>query len=85
MGYLQKRNFKVAKKCAGECPTSQSGFALVETLGSIEESRTARLERNHDEYRTLSSRTRTLLSRDKDWYVGDVAKDVEYHKNTNEL
>ena len=47
---------------------SWSGFALVQTLKSIEESRAARLAVNRTQYRALSRRTRTLLRRDKERY-----------------
>ena len=58
---------------------SRSGFTSVKTLESIEKSRTSRLAGNHDQYRALSRRTRTLLRRDKERYVRGLAEDVEYH------
>ena len=64
-------------------PTSKT--SLVETLESIEESRTARLAGNHDQYRALSCRTRTLLRREKERYVRGLAKDVECHLNADDL
>ena len=66
---FKRESLEAAKECIGECPMSQSGFASVETLESIEESRAARLAGNHDQYRALSRRTRTLLRRDKERYV----------------
>ena len=68
-----------------ERPRSRSGFTSVETLESIEERRAARLARNHDQYRALSRRTRTLLERDKERYVRGLAEDVECHLNANDL
>ena len=55
-----------AKECIGERPRSRNGFTSVETLESIEESRAARLAGDHDQYRALLRRTRTLLRRDKE-------------------
>ena len=57
----------------------------METLESIEESRAARLAGNHDQYRALSRRTRTLLRRDKKRYVRGLAEDIECHLNANDL
>ena len=57
---------EAAKECFGERLRSRSGFTSVETLESIEESRAAKLAGNHDQYRALSRRTRTLLRRDKE-------------------
>ena len=54
-----------------------SGFISVEMLESIEESHVARLAGDHDQYRALSHRTRTLLRRDKERYVRCLAGDVE--------
>ena len=62
------KTLEAAKECIGERPRSQSGFTLVETLESIEESRTARLAGDHNQYRALSHRTRTPLRRDKERY-----------------
>ena len=42
---------EAAKEFVGECPRSQSGFTLVETLESIEERHAARLPENCDQYR----------------------------------
>ena len=60
-------------------PRSRSGFTSVETLESSEEHRAARLARDHDQYRALSYRTRTLLRREKKRYVRGLAEDVECH------
>ena len=68
----------------GERPRSQNGFITVETLESIEESRT-RLAGDHDQYRALSRRTRTLLRRDKEGYDRGLAEDVKCHLNANDL
>ena len=57
---------EAAKECIGERPRSQSGFTSVKTMENIEESHTARLAGDHDQYRALSHRTRTLLRRDKE-------------------
>ncbi|XP_045101313.1 uncharacterized protein LOC123498214 [Portunus trituberculatus] len=64
---------------------SRSGFASVETLDSIEESRTARLGGNRDQYRVLSCKTRALLRRDKERYVRGLAEDVYCHLYANDL
>ena len=57
----------------------------METLESIEESRAARLAGNQDQYRALLRRTRTLLSRDKEWYVRALAEDVGCHLSAKDL
>ena len=49
-------------------------------LKSIEESRAASLAGNHDQHRSLSHRTRTLLRRDKERYVRGLAEEVESFK-----
>ena len=54
---------EAANECVVEHPRSWSGFTLVEMLESIEESRTARLAGNSDQYRTLTRRTRGFLRR----------------------
>ena len=82
MGYLQ--TLEAAKECIGECPRSWSGFTSVETLKSIEESRAARLAGNHEKFRALPSRTRTLLRRDKERYVRGLAVDVKCHLKAND-
>ena len=64
---------------------SRSGFASVETLESIEESRAAKLAVNHDQHRALPLRIRTLLKRDKERYVRGLAEDVECLLNANDL
>ncbi|KAG0728434.1 hypothetical protein GWK47_032467 [Chionoecetes opilio] len=62
------------------------GLLFVQnTLEKIEESRTARLAGNQDQHRALSRRTRTLLGRDKERYVRNLAEDVEGHLNANDL
>ena len=76
---------EAASECIGERPRPRSGFTWVETLESIEESRTARLAGDHDQYRALSGRTRTLLRRDKERYVRVLTEDVECHLNANDL
>ena len=68
----------------GERPRSRSDFTSVETLESIEESLTARLAGDHDQYRALSRRTRTLLRRDK-MYVRGLVENVECHLNAIDL
>ena len=65
---FKRETFETAKKCIGEGPRSLSGFTLVDTLESIEESRTARLAGDHNQYRALSHRTRTPMRRDKERY-----------------
>ena len=75
----------LAKECIGERPRSRSGFTSVETLECNEESRAARLAGDHDQYRALSRRTRTLLRRDKESYVRSLAEDVECHLKANDL
>ena len=57
----------------------------MDTLESIEESRVARLARNHDQYRALSRRTRILLGKDKERFVRGLTEDVECHLNANYL
>ena len=74
---FKRETLEAAKECIGERPRSRSGFTSVETLESIE-SRAARLAGNHDQYRALSRRTRTLLRRDKERYVRGLAEDVEW-------
>lgn len=44
---------EAAKGSIGEYLRSQSGFVSLETLDSIEESRSARFAGNHDQYRAL--------------------------------
>ena len=68
-----------------ERPRSRSGFTSVVILECIEESRAARLDGDHDQYRALSRRARTLLRRDKERYVKVLANYVEYHLNANNL
>ena len=74
-----------AQKCIREHQRSRSGFALSETLESIEESRAARHDGNRDHYRSLSRRTRILLKRDKERYVSGLVEDVICHLNANDL
>ena len=62
---FKRETLEAAKECIGKQPRSGSGFTSVETLESIEESRATRLTGDHDQYRALSHRTRTLLRRDK--------------------
>ena len=54
-------------------------------LDSIEESHAARLGGNHDQYRVLTCRTKTLLRRDKGRYVRGLMEDIECHLNANDL
>ena len=68
-----------------ERPRSRSGFTSVETLECIEESCAARFAGDHDQYRALSRRTRTLLRRYKERYVRGLTDDVECHLNANDL
>ena len=56
---------------------SRSGFGLMETLESIEESRTTRLAGNRDQYEILSRSTKTLLRRDKERYIRCFSENVE--------
>ena len=51
----------------------------MKTLESIEESRAARLVGDHDQYRALSCRTRTIMRKDKERYVRGLTEDVECH------
>ncbi len=55
------------------------------SLRNIEDSRAARLAGNLDTYRFLSCRTRTLLWRDKERYVRDLAEEVEGNLNANQF
>ena len=74
---FKRETLEAAKECIGERPRSWRGFALVETLESIEESHTAKLGGNHDQYRALSCRTRALLRRDKERYVRDLTEHIK--------
>ena len=56
----------------------------METRESIEENRAARLAGNHEQYRPLSCRIRTLLRRDKERYARGLAEDVECHLNAKQ-
>ena len=51
----------------------------------MRESRAARLAGNHEQYRALSRRTRTLLRRDKERYIWGLTEDVECYLNANDL
>ena len=82
---FKRETLQAAKDCIGERPRSRSGVASEETLECIEESRTARLAGNRDQYRALARRTRTLLRRDKERYVRDLAGEVEGNLNANDL
>ena len=82
---FKRETLLAAKDCIGERPRSRSGFASEEALECIEESRTARLAGNRDRHRALARRTRTLLRRDKERYVRDLAEEVEGNLNTNNL
>ena len=57
----------------------------METRESIEENRAARLAGNHEQYRPLACRIRTLLRRDKERYARGLAEDFEYHLNANDF
>ena len=81
---FKRETLEAAKGCAVGRPRSWAGFASAETLDSIEKSCTARLAGSRDKYRALSRRTKTLL-RDKEWYVRNLADDVEGHLNSNDL
>ena len=48
-GTFKRETLEAAKECIEECMRSRCGFTLVETLESIEESRTAKLARNYDQ------------------------------------
>ena len=76
-GTFKRETLEAASECIGERPRSRSGFTSVETLESIEESRSARPAGDHDHYRALSSRTRILLRRNKERYVRGLAEDIE--------
>ncbi|KAG0714100.1 Tyrosyl-DNA phosphodiesterase 2 [Chionoecetes opilio] len=82
---FKRETLQTAKECIGERPRSRRGFVATETLENIEESRTARHARNQDQYGSLSRRTRTLLRKDKERYVRNLAEDVEGHLNANAL
>ena len=82
---FKRETLQAAKDCIGERPRSRSGFASEETLECIEESRTARLSGNRDRHRALARRTRTLLRRDKERYVRNLAEEVEENLNANNL
>ena len=62
---FKRTTLEVSRGCIGGHPSSRRGFALVETLDSIERNHAARLARNRNQYRSLSRRTSTLLRRDK--------------------
>ncbi|XP_050735881.1 uncharacterized protein LOC127008208 [Eriocheir sinensis] len=81
---FKRETLQTAKECIGEHPRSRSGFASMETLENIEESRGARLAGNRDQYRVLSCRTSALLRRDKERYVRGLAEEVEGHLNAND-
>ena len=66
---FKRETLEAVKECIGEHPGSRRGFTSIETLESIKESRAAKLAGDHDQYRALSRRTRTLLRRDKERYV----------------
>ena len=82
---FKRETLKAAEECIGERPRSRSGVASREMLENIEESRAARLSGDLDRYRTLSRRTRALLSRDKERYVRELAEEVEGRLNLNDL
>ena len=82
---FKRETLNAAKRCIGERPRSRGGFVSAETLENIEKSRAARLAGSRDQYRTLSRRSRTLLRRDKERYVRDLAGEVEGHFNANDL
>ena len=66
---FKRDTLDAAKGCIGEWPRSRNGFASMKALESTEKSCAARFAGNHDQYRALSHRTRTLLRRDKERYV----------------
>ena len=82
---FKRETLKAAEVCIGHRPRSRSGIASEETLMAIEESRAARLAGNRDQYRVLAQRTRTLLRRDKERHVRELAEDVEGCLNANNL
>ena len=57
----------------------------MDTLDSIKESGTARLNGNHDRYRILSCMTRALLGKDKKRCVRGLVEDVDSHLNADDL
>ena len=82
---FKHETLETVRDCVGGRSRSQGGFALVETLDTIEKSRAARLAGSRDRYRALSRRIRTLLSRDNERYIRSLAEDVEGHLNANDL
>ena len=82
---FKRETLEAAKECIGERPGSRSGFTSVETLESIEESRTGRLSGDHNQYRALSCSTRILLRKDEESYVSGLAEDVKCHLNANDF
>ena len=52
-GNLKHETLEAAKECVGKHQRSRSGFASVERLGSIKESRTDTLTGNRDQYKAL--------------------------------
>ena len=82
---FKRKTLEAARGCVRGRPRSRAGFASAETLDGIEKNRAARLAWNRDQYRALSRRTRTLLRRDKERYVRNLAEDIEGHLNSDDL
>ena len=82
---IKCETLEAAKECIGKRRRSQDGFALVEMVESIEESRIGRLAVNRNQYRALLHRTRLLLITDKKRYVRGFTGDVKCHLNANDL
>lgn len=76
---------KAAEEGITERLRSRSGVISKEMLENIKESRITRLARDSDRYKTLSRRTKTLLSRDKKSYVRGLTEDVKDCLKTNGL
>nr|XP_027207908.1 uncharacterized protein LOC113801282 [Penaeus vannamei] len=74
---LQRETFDVAQESIGERPRTRQNYISLEILEATDVCRMARLNGNQDLRRSLVRRARTLLRRDKEHFIRNLAEEVD--------
>ena len=82
---FKRETLDAAQESIGDRPRTRQNIISQETLEATDTCRTARLAGNRELHRSLVRRTRTLLRRDKEQYIRNLAEEVEGHFLVNDL
>ena len=82
---FKRETLDAAQESIGDRPRTRRNGISQETLDATEAGRAARLAGDRELHRSLARRTRSLLRRDKEQQIRELAEEVEGHFLVNDL